>query len=206
MVKVFVIVCALAALALGQTARADPLAGPALVAALRQGGDVLLMRHASAPRTPPADSEADPANVRRERQLDETGRRTAGAMGAALKTLRIPIGAVWSSPTYRALETVRLAELPAPETAVELGDGGQSMQTTAASQSVWLAQKAAELPRPGTNTIIVTHLPNIMAVLGQTVAGMDDGETLVLRPDGKGGTEIIGRVKIADWPALAAQP
>jgi hypothetical protein len=47
-------------------------------------------------------------------------------MGKAIKTLGIPVGEVWSSPTYRALETVRLASLPNPTTAVELGDNGQS--------------------------------------------------------------------------------
>ncbi len=206
MVKVVAILCALAALALGGAAQAAPLSGPALVAALHQGGYVLLMRHASSPRTPPASGEADPDNTKLERQLDETGRDTARAMGAAFKALRIPIGLVWSSPTYRALETVRLAELPTPRTAVELGDGGQSMQATAASQAAWLKTKIAEPPRAGTDTIIVTHFPNIMAIFGQAVAGMADGETLILHPDGKGGTEIVGRVKIEDWPVLAAQP
>ncbi|HUZ13846.1 MAG TPA: histidine phosphatase family protein [Caulobacteraceae bacterium] len=206
MVKVVAMLCAVVALINSGAARADALPGPALVSALRQGGYVMLMRHASSPRTLPTASEADPDNVKLERQLDETGRDTARAMGTALKTLRIPVGAVWSSPTYRALETVRVAALPTPRTAVELGDGGQSMQATAANQSAWLARKVAEPPRVGTDTIIVTHMPNIMALFGQAVAGLADGETLVLRPDSKGGTEIVGRVKISDWPVLAAQP
>ena len=42
--------------------------------------------------------------------------------------LRIPIGDVLSSPTYRALETVRLGQFTTPQISAELGDNGQSMQ------------------------------------------------------------------------------
>jgi phosphohistidine phosphatase SixA len=206
MIKAIAIFCALAALALGGAARADSLSSTALVTALHQGGYVLLIRHANSPQTTPAAGEADADNVKLERQLDETGRDKARAMGVALKTLRIPIGVVWSSPTYRALETVRLAELPTPRTAVELGDGGQSMQATAASQAAWLKTKIADPPRAGTDTVIVTHMPNIVAVFGQTAAGLADGETLVLRPDGKGGAAMVARVKIEDWPVLVMPP
>jgi len=206
MVKAVVILVALAALAASGAARAESLSGSVLINALRQGGYVILMRHASSPRTPPAAGDADLDNIKLERQLDETGRDTARAMGEALKTLRIPIGQVWSSPTYRALETVRLAALPTPKTAVELGDGGQNMQAAAASQAAWLRSKVADPPRAGTDTIIVTHLPNIMAVFGQSVSGLADGEALILRPDGEGGAQIVGRAKIEDWPVLAAQP
>ena len=187
------------------TAQADPLSGAALVTALRQGGYVLLMRHASSPPAPPAAGSAEHDNTKLERQLDETGRSSAQAMGRAIKTLSIPIGEVWSSPTYRALETVRLAGLPNPTTAVELGDGGQSMQAISKGQTVWLQAKVAERPRAGTNTIIVTQFPNIAEAFGQEASGLAEGEALIIRPDGAGADEIVGRVKIEEWPALASQ-
>jgi phosphohistidine phosphatase SixA len=108
--------------------QAQPLAGASLVGALRGGGYILVMRHESSSQTAPAPAEADPGNAGRERQLDEAGKRAAEAMGRAIKVLRLPVGEVWSSPTYRALQTVRLAGLPAPATASELGDRGRSMQ------------------------------------------------------------------------------
>ncbi len=58
----------------------------------------------------------------RIRQLDEAGRRGAAAMGEAIRALRIPIGAVLTSPTYRALETVKHAGVGAPTVVEELGD------------------------------------------------------------------------------------
>ncbi|MFI4914779.1 MAG: histidine phosphatase family protein, partial [Steroidobacterales bacterium] len=85
------------------------LGGAALLSALRRGGYVLVMRHASSPRTLPDKSAADPDNTQLERQLDDQGRSQAQAMGEALRKLHIPVGDVWSSPTYRARLTAKLA-------------------------------------------------------------------------------------------------
>ncbi len=170
------------------------------------------MRHASSPPAPPAAESAEHDNTRLERQLSEAGRNSAQAMGKAIKTLRLPIGEVWSSPTYRALETVRLAGLPDPTTAVELGDGGQSMQAISKSQTAWLQAKVAARPHAGTNTIIVTQFPNIAEAFGQNAAGLAEGEALIVRPGdagagaGAGEIVIVGRVKIEEWPTLALQP
>jgi phosphohistidine phosphatase SixA len=196
------LIAILAGMLVTGTAQADTLSGTGLVTALRQGGYVLVMRHASSPPAPPTAASAEHDNTGLERQLDESGRSAAQAMGKALKTLSIPVGQVWSSPTYRALETVRLAGLPNPTAAVELGDGGQSMHAAATSQTLWLRAKLAETPRAGTDTIIVTQSPNIQDAFGQSASGLAEGEALVVRPGGAG--EIVGRVKIDAWPALAA--
>jgi phosphohistidine phosphatase SixA len=185
--------------------RAEQLSGNGLVAALRQGGYVLLMRHASSPNARPDKAAADPENTNLERQLDQEGRDTARAMGEAIKKLGIPVGDVLSSPTYRALETVRLASLGRAQTFAELGDGGQSMQRIQESPADWLRKRVAEPPRGGTDTIVITHLPNIMAAFGRTANGVADGEALVILPDGKGAVEFVGRIKIEEWPKLASQ-
>src|ERR671913_547752 len=70
-------------------------------------------------------------------QLDAAGRAGATAMGEAIRRLKIPIGDVVTSPTYRARETVRYATLPEAKTFEELGDGGQSMQGAAEEQGAW---------------------------------------------------------------------
>jgi phosphohistidine phosphatase SixA len=44
-------------------------------------------------------------NVNRERQLDEQGRAGAVAMGKAVREWKIPMGDIFSTPAYRALET-----------------------------------------------------------------------------------------------------
>ena len=100
---------------------AQDLHGEALVKALQKGGYVLVMRHASSPREAPDRQTANTDNSKPERQLDESGRKSAVAMGKAIRDLRIPIGNVLSSPTYRALETVRLAQFGIPQTFAKLG-------------------------------------------------------------------------------------
>jgi phosphohistidine phosphatase SixA len=182
---------------------AQPGSQDSLINELREGGLVLLMRHASSPRDVPSKANANPDNTRLERQLDESGRRAAIAMGTALRRLRIPIGTVLSSPTYRALETVRLARLDNPAAVNELGDGGHSMQGITEAQAAWLRSQASDVPKTG-NTILVTHLPNLTRAFpdwGSTVA---DGETVVLRPDGHGKSAIVGRIPIERWPEWAS--
>ncbi len=167
---------------------------------LRQGGYVVVMRHASSPSAPPAASQADPENVQQERQLDDAGRSSAQSMGQSLRRLGIPIGQVLVSPTYRAMQTARLARLPDPKAARELGDGGSSMEADkTGKRASWLKAKTAEVPASGTNTVLITHLPNIKEAFPQEASDLADGEALLFLPDGHGGTAFKGRVKIEDW-------
>jgi phosphohistidine phosphatase SixA len=181
------------------------LTGKDLTAALQRGGYVILMRHASSPRTPPDAAEADPENPHHERQLNEVGRTSARAMGDAFHRLRIPIGEVLSSPTYRALETARLAGLSPARPYDQLGDAGQSMTADpSGTRGGWLRGKVAQAPKAGTDTLIITHAPNIREAFPDEGADLADGEALIFRPDGHGGTSLVARVEIQDWPRLAA--
>jgi phosphohistidine phosphatase SixA len=196
---------ALLALALPGPARADQLAGAALVNALRHGGYVLAMRHASSPFEVPDKSAADPDNVKLERQLDAAGKETSTAMGKALKALRIPIGEVASSQTFRALQTVKYADLPHATPVAELTEGAQGMTADEnKAHAAWLTHAAASVPRAGTNTVLITHTPNLMAAFGDKAKDIKAGEAMVFQPDGKGGTSLVARVTIDEWPQLAA--
>ena len=181
---------------------AQTLSGGALVTALRQGGFIILMRHASSPQQPPSRENANPDNVKVERQLDDVGRSTAMAMGKALRDLKIPVGEVLSSPTYRALETARLAQWTNVTPVPELGDNGQGMtRVVPEEQSAWLKRRVTQAPT-GTNTILVTHLPNISRAFPESSSGLADGEALIFSPDGKGGATVVARIKIDEWPRL----
>jgi phosphohistidine phosphatase SixA len=196
------VVARISVLLAGAIAHAQELQGKALVTALQHGGYVILMRHANSPRELPTAQTADPENVKLERQLDEEGRTTAVAFGKALRDLKIPIGKVFSSPTYRALEMVRYSQLPNAQATPEIGDNGTSMQNTKESQAAWLQKQAAQFT-PGTNTIIITHQPNIAGAFPQWSAGLAEGEALILAPDGNGGAKLVARLKIEEWPKLA---
>jgi phosphohistidine phosphatase SixA len=172
-----------------------------LISRLRQGGYVLVIRHASSPREVPSKDVANADNVKLERQLDDAGRKGATLMGEAIRALRIPIGIVMTSPTYRAMETVRLARLDSPTAVNELGDGGQSMQGITEKQAGWLRTRVTETPRSG-NTILVTHQPNLSRAFPDWGSSVADGETVILRPDGKGRVALVGRIPIEEWPRL----
>jgi phosphohistidine phosphatase SixA len=187
-------------LLLGAIVHAQTLQGDALVPALRKGGYVILMRHTSSPREVPGKQTANADNTKPERQLDAEGRATATAMGKALRDLKIPVGEVFTSPTYRALETVKYAQLGTPKPVEELGDNGQSMSGGTEAQAAWLRKKITQFPS-GTNTILVTHLPNIRGAFPQ-LTDVADGEALVYGPDGKGGAALLARIKIDEWPKL----
>jgi phosphohistidine phosphatase SixA len=183
------------------------LQGKSLATALRSGGCVIVMRHASSPRTPPAAGQANADNVHLERQLDEAGRASARDMGDALRGLRILVGEVLSSPTYRALETVRLARLGEAVTHAELGDSGQSMAPDSdGKRGTWLRARTAQSPPPGSNTLIVTHYPNMAEAFPNVIQGLADGEALVFRPDGHGSASLVARVKIEEWKSMTATP
>jgi phosphohistidine phosphatase SixA len=185
---------------LTDVAHAQTLKGDALVKALQKGGYVIVMRHANSPREVPDKKAANPDNTKPERQLDEEGRTTATAMGKALRDLKIPIGEVITSPTYRALETVKYAQLGKPRPIDELDENGQSMKGGTEAQAVWLRNAVKKFPT-GTNTILVTHSPNIRSAFPE-LADVAEGEAMVYGPDGKGGATLVGRIKIEEWPGL----
>ena len=183
------------------TAHAQTVSGDGLGSALRHGGYVIVMRHASSPREVPDKHTANADNAHHERQLDPNGHTTAMAMGKALRDLKIPVGDVFTSPAYRAIETVRLAQLATARPQVELGDGGQSMQGVAPSQAAWLQKKVTQFPSV-TNTILVTHQPNMAGAFPELTAGLADGEALIFGSDAKGGAALVARVTIEEWPGM----
>jgi phosphohistidine phosphatase SixA len=178
-------------------AHSQTLTGPALIKSLQAGGHVIVMRHGSSPGEIP--KVPNPDNAPPERQLDEVGRATTTAMGEALRRLKIPIGEVMTSPTYRARETARLARLPNPRPATELGEGPQAMQgAVQPAQTEWLQKKTKEFPK-GMNTVLITHVPNITAAFPSETPALAQGEALVFASDGKGGARVVGRIKIEEW-------
>lgn len=165
--------------------RAAAPAGEVL-AALRAGGCVILLRHA---RTDPG--VGDPPGFRLEacgtqRNLSEAGRAQAESIGAALRDARVPVDTVRSSRWCRCLDTARLAfgrvEPWPPLDSFFEGRASEPAQTAAV--------RAWALAVTGSgNAVAVTHQVNATALTGEFLAM---GEALVLRPRG-GELGIVGR-------------
>ena len=76
-----------------------------IVLMLKQGGYVLVLRHGA---TDDSQKDAYPFifdDMKKQRQLSDQGRKVAREMGAAVKTLGISIGQIYSSKLNRAIET-----------------------------------------------------------------------------------------------------
>jgi phosphohistidine phosphatase SixA len=170
----------------------------ALIEALREGGHVIVMRHARSPEEPPAPAAAQADNTKGERQLDAQGRADATAMGDALRRLGIPIGEAGSSPTYRALETARLMGLSTVTPYEELSNEG--MRDSSAEYGAWLMSEVLLPPATG-NRLLITHQPNIRAAFPD-IEDVEDGEALIFAPDGGAAPVLRARIKIGEWPAL----
>lgn len=178
---------------------AQTVARDALAEVLADGGLVIVMRHANSPRELPDAATANPANVNRERQLDATGREDATSMGQALRRLVIPVGEVFSSPTFRAVETASLMGFENAQAVDALSNEG--MQAASAERTEWLQQQVAQVVDGG-NRLLITHAPNISAAFPEHSDGMTEGEALIFDPRGGAEPIMIHRIRIDEWADL----
>lgn len=197
------ICCVVALQAVSATADAGPADDANLVSALRSGGLVILLRHGS---TFAEQKDVVPVNFNdpaTQRNLDPKGKELAKEFGDSIRRAGVPIGQVYSSKFNRAYETAVLAGFSG---IVKTDDVTEPKDDVSAEEK---ARRAAAMnkmlstaPRAGTDTLIVTHLPNIVAALGQDWAKMAEGEAGIFRP-ANGGFELVARVQMADWARLA---
>jgi phosphohistidine phosphatase SixA len=173
-----------------------------LVSALRNGGLVILLRHGS---TFADQKDAIPVNFddpATQRNLDPKGKDLAKEFGESIRRAGVPIGQVYSSKFNRAYETAVLAGFSG---IVKTDDVTEPKDDVSAEEKARRAEAMKKMlstaPRAGTDTIIVTHLPNIIAALGQDWSNMAEGEAGIFRPT-NGGFELLARVQMADWAWL----
>jgi broad specificity phosphatase PhoE len=168
---------------------------------LRGGGYVVVFRHGA---THADQADTDPLNldnVAQQRQLNDKGRADAKAVGEAFQRAGVPIGQSYSSRFYRAVETARLIGGKEPCATLDISEGGLVVspnENTRRTEA--LRALVAAAPDPGTNTLIVTHKPNILDAFGRDWFDIKEGEASIFKPGG-GGFALIARVPIGQWAA-----
>jgi len=179
----------------------------AVAAALKQGGYVIVFRHGA---TTVDKGGTDPMGAGRgkstatERQLSPRGRQAAREIGSAFKTLRIPIGAVYTSQLQRAVDTGRLISGKEVTTTADLSEAGEHVTPGEKDRRAEAMLKiAATRPAKGTNTVLVSHKPNIVDAFGKDWSDVGEGEASIFKPDGSGKFVFVGRVQANDWSELA---
>jgi len=145
---------------------------------LRDGGNVLLMRHAqteSGIGDPPSFKLGDCST---QRNLSEAGREQARRVGAAFQQEKIALDEVRSSAWCRCVDTAELAfgrHTVWPLINSFFQQSGRESQTSEVLQAL----KSFKAPR---NLVLVTHQVNISALTGSFTAM---GEMLLTRPGQK---------------------
>jgi broad specificity phosphatase PhoE len=195
---------ALGLLALVPTASAQtPVDDAALARALRAGGHVILTRHGA---TFADQADTDPLhldNIAAQRQLNDKGKALAKAFGEALRGAGVPVGKVYSSKFHRAYETAALAGFTDIETTVDLTLGQLVISVDEEGRRAEaLRAMLAVPPKPGTNTLLITHKPNILEALGKDWWDVKEGEASIFRPE-NGKYVLVARVQMADWSRIA---
>jgi hypothetical protein len=168
---------------------AKALQGLPLVAQLRQGGYVLYMRHAAS--GPPTE------HCKPQSGLTPEGETQARAVGAAIRTLKIPVGALWSSQTCRTEQTAQLLDLGNVQTTLDLNPGGGDIQ---AERDAARARRLLAPPAPGKNTLLVAHVQS--AQLPQDHLQLAFAEVIVFRAGPQERPEPVARITLQDWPVL----
>ena len=186
-------------LALGLLSASLPaLAQPEWLSGLKAGGYVIVIRHGA---THPDQADTDPlnlTNVAKQRQLTDAGRAKAQEIAAAFKKLGIPVGQVITSQYFRAIETGKPFGEPKPTP--DVTEGGQVVTPIENNRrQAALRKLAGTAPAAGTNTVVVSHKPNIMDAFGKDWFDIKEGEASIFKPDGAGGYKLVARVQADDW-------
>ncbi|TIS99726.1 histidine phosphatase family protein [Mesorhizobium sp.] len=156
-------------------------------ALLRDGGHVVLLRHAMVTGT------TDPANFDIEKcasqvNLSTRGKQQARKIGALFGARAAPIERVQSSRYCRCRDTARIAfeAEPEPFAALDL------LKTDASEKAAQLTAIMNEIRgySGSDNVVMVTHLENIMALTGISPR---EGEAVIVEPQGDG-LRVLGRV------------
>jgi broad specificity phosphatase PhoE len=177
-----------------------------ILSTLKQGGHVIVFRHVE---TNESQKDVYPFkfdDMSAQRQLSDKGRETARQIGRQLAALNIPVGAIYTSKLNRAVETGKLISDRAVIPMAELTDSGAGNPSAMARPGGGgnaalgraLRQLANSAPKPGTNTIIVTHKTNIGDAFGKDWNDVKEGEASVFKP-GSSEATLVARIQAVDF-------
>lgn len=171
--------------------------------ALRAGGLVILVRHGA---TFPDKADTDPLNfdnIAAQRNLNDKGKMLAKQFGDALRQAGVPVGKVYTSKYNRGYETAVIAGFKDIEKTADLTEGGLVVSPNENNRRAEALRKMlATVPQAGTNTVLVTHYPNIIAALGKDWFDVKEGEASIFRP-ANGSYTLVARLQMEDWPHIA---
>lgn len=175
-----------------------------IIANLKKGGYVIVLRHGATNRDQADTDPLNHSNVSKQRLLSVKGKEQARQVGESFKKLSLPIGKVYTSKFYRAIETGKLVSNIEPTPIIDITEGGlvvSPIENDRRAQA--LRQLATTASTDNKNTLIVTHKPNIIDAFGKDWFEVKEGEATVFKPNGSNKPVVIGRFQSSDLIAAA---
>ena len=176
-----------------------------LLKELQRGGYNLYIRHGatnwsqSDKITKHGDwTSCNPAKVR---QLSEKGRKASAKIGKAIKSLGIKIGAIYSSPYCRTVQTAELMELGVKvQVTYDLMNMRTANYVGGQAHVIKMARnRLSSSPEAGRNNLYSAHGNLAQAA---THHYPEEGEILVFKPAPSRGFLLVGRIPVAKWSTL----
>lgn len=157
--------------------------------ALRTENSFVLMRHALAPGTgDPQDFDVEDCST--QRNLSDTGRRQAAAIGDLFREHGIEKARVFSSQWCRCLETATLLKLGNVEKLPLLNSFFRHYERgefQTKNSREWISRQNLEQP-----LVLVTHQVNITAL---TDVYPSSGELIIVKRRGSGELSVLGSIR-----------
>ena len=159
---------------------------------------MIVIRHGRTNENPAFPRDVPPTNLvdcSGQTMLTEAGQDQARAIGAAFRTANIPVGKVLASGLCRAMETGRLAFGRAEASDALLIESFMPAAGTPEPppwpRRVQLMKAIlGSVPEAGTNTVLITHFPNIRGSLGMQI---NFGDAAVVNPTNRAPSRSWGR-------------
>lgn len=167
-----------------------------LAESLQKGGYTIFFRHERTMMTGVLRDRL-PYNLEScdgQRILSPAGIASSQEIGQAFQILNIPIEAVFASPICRAKDTAKLTFKQVKLTnqlMVQNKEMNRSKEEVDRDFKALVNQPHAS----NQNVILIGHLGNVMAIKEMP----SEGEAIVLKPDGKSGVQVVGRILSAQW-------
>ncbi|MDX1977047.1 MAG: hypothetical protein SFT94_05180 [Pseudanabaenaceae cyanobacterium bins.68] len=190
----FLLVAAISPLAaIAQESAIEP---QKLAGLLREGGYVILIRHAAGDSSQKDAAQVLLTDCSTQRNLSRQGRIDSRLIGQGIDLSQIPIDRVLSSPFCRAMDTGRLAFSRVNR--VDALNYVTEKEEDKLKAKAALTPLLSALPNPGTNTVLITHSTNIQATLGFVPA---EGEAVIFKPEGNSFRQL-GRIRPQQWSEI----
>ena len=166
-----------------------------LADALRQGGYILYFRHTATDFSQNDERMTGFEDCANQRNLTDAGRADARAIGAAIRSLGIPIGEVLASPFCRTRETAELIFGRYTVSTAVRGGPAQNDSGRYDELRVLLTRRV-----PGkVNLAIASHGNPFAAVVGTPY--LAEGEAAIIEPQ-DAGFSVVARIKKDEWAVL----